>query len=211
VLEANSNGVATLRLSLTALRLSTTSPSGQALVYDSADPEKSSPEMREELSRFVGPPLALLRIDSQGRVLEVKESKHGPASRFESEPPFVILLPPEKLAVGQKWHRKYRITLEPPQGTGEQYPAIQQYTCTNIEPGTATIAVATQIQALPEAPLDRVPLLQMQPEGEVSLDISTGRLRSARLHIEKQILGHQGPSSSYRFQSEYREELQAER
>jgi hypothetical protein len=70
----------------------------------------------------------------------------------------------------------------------------------------ATVTFTTQLKAMPESLLDRVPFLQMQPEGEVMFDTKEGRLRSAKLRIEKELVGHQGPGSSYRFRSSYSEE-----
>jgi hypothetical protein len=211
VMGVDRDGVATLRLSLSALRLETSIPNRDTLLFDSANPEKSDPHMREQLARFVGQPLAVLRVDAQGRVVQVVESKNGPASRFESELPFVIVLPGETPEVGQSWERSYRITLEPPQGTGEKYEAAQRYTCKTVTDGMADIAVTTLIRTLPDSLLDRVPLLQMQPEGEVVFDSKEGRLRRARLHIQKELKGHQGEGSSYRFQSSYTEEFVGEK
>lgn len=209
VLDVDRAGVARLELSLAALRLETKTPNRDALVFDSAAPERSDPEIREQLARFVGQPLAVLRVDGQGKVVQVLECKHVPASRFESEPPFVLVLPGERRGPGQSWERAYRITLEPPQGTGEKYEALQRYTCKAVGDGMVTIAVSTFLKSMPESLLDRVPLLQMQPEGEVVLDTKAGRLRRARLHIEKELSGHQGEGSKYRFQSTYAEEWQA--
>jgi hypothetical protein len=206
VLGVDAAGVATLQLSIVTMRLEATTPKGSALVFDSTDPSKSDEHLREELGRFVGAPLAVLRLDGQGRVIEVKESKHGPASRYESELPFVVALPAELPREGQSWERSYKITLEPPQGTGEHYDATQSYVCKAAADGAVTIALSTQINNLPENALDRVPLLQMQPEGEVIFDARTGHLRSARLHIVKELTGHQGEGSSYRFESMYTEE-----
>jgi hypothetical protein len=210
VLAVDSDGVATLQLSLDALRLETSIPNRDALLFDSANPEKSDPHLREELARFVGQPLAVLRVDGQGRVVEVKESKHGPASRFESEPPFVIHLPTESPAFGQSWQRSYRITLEPPQGTGEKYEALQTYTCKSLTDGIATVAVTTVLKTMPESLLERVPLLQMQPAGEIVFDTKEGRLIAAKLHIENELTGHQGEGSRYRFQSTYTEDYMGE-
>jgi hypothetical protein len=207
VLEVDGAGVATLELALDALRLETTVPNRDALLYDSRKPDDSDPHLREQLARFVGQPLAVLRVDRQGQVVEVKESKHGPASRFESELPFVIVLPSDGPKLGQTWQRAYRITLEPPQGTGEKYDAVQQCACKAITGDTASIAVTTSLKTMPESPLDRVPLLQMQPEGEVVFDIKEGRFLRASLHIEKELKGHQGEGSSYRFRSTYTEEF----
>jgi hypothetical protein len=206
VLAVDAAGVATLQLSLASLLLETTTPRGEVLRFDSANPDQSDPQLRAQLARFVGPPLALLRVDGQGRVVEVKESRHGPASRFESELPFVLALPETGPQAGQTWQRAYRITVEPPQGVGEKHDAVQQYVCQGVEGGAATVTVTTAVQALPQSPLDQVPLVQMQPEGEVVFDTQAGRLRRANLRIDKELKGHQGEGSSYRFQSTYTEQ-----
>jgi hypothetical protein len=209
VLSVDATGVATLQLSLAALRLEMTTPGGATLVFDSREPDKATPALRAELSRYVGQPLAVLRLDPQGQVVEVKESKHGPASRFESELPFVVTLPAAGPQQGQQWQRTYRMTIDPPQGTGEKYDALQTYTCKSVEAGTLTLTVETVLKALPDSLLDRVPLLQMQPTGEVVFDMQNGRLASALLRIDKELAGHQGAGSSYKFQSRYQEKFVA--
>jgi hypothetical protein len=206
VLAVDAAGVATVQLSLTALRVETTTPRGENLLFDSAQPDKSDAQMREQLGRYVGQPLAVLRVDGLGQVIEVKECKYGPASRFESEPPFVVTLPGDGLKTGQTWGRSYHVTLEPPQGTGEKYSAAQKYVCRSVENGTATVALTTLLDTQPEALADRVPLLQVQPEGDIVFDTHIGLLRSARLHIDKELKGHQGENSSYHFQSTYTEQ-----
>jgi hypothetical protein len=206
VLEVDGNGVATLQLSLTAMRWETTTPGGGTLLFDSADPSKSDGHLREELGRLVGSTLAVLRVDPQGRVLEVKESKHGPASRFESELPFVVVLPDAAPQPGQSWQRAYKVTLDPPQGTGEKYDAVQTCACKAANDAAITVALATELKTQPQSVFDRIPLLQMQPQGEVVFDLRAGRLKSAHLRIDKELAGHQGEGSSYRFQSDYTEQ-----
>src|SRR5207244_10606782 len=112
-------------------------PSGEVLLFDSNYTDKSTPQLRQQMSRYLGQTLAVLRVDSQGKVLEVKESKFGPPTRFESEPPFVGVLPLEGPTTGQTWERAYQITLAPPLGTGEKFPAVQKYTCRNLDAGVA--------------------------------------------------------------------------
>src|SRR5207248_860124 len=117
VVNIDAADVATLQLSIQALRNEITRPDKEVLLFDSANPDKSTPELREALTSYIGPPLAILRVDSAGRVLEVKESKYGPASRYEASPPFVVQLPDVGAQPGQYWERNYAITIEPPQGT----------------------------------------------------------------------------------------------
>lgn len=207
VLAVDAQGVGTLQLSTPVLRIETTTPKGEVLLFDSADLEKSTPQMREQLLQYVNQPLAVIRMDAKGQVIEVKECKFGTPSRFESDLPFVVALPDEGPRMGQAWERSYRITLDPPQGTGEKYDAIQQYVCKSITADAATVSVTTLVKTLPDSLVDRIPLLQMQPEGEVVFDPRTGFMRSARTRIDKTLTGHQGEGSSYRFQSNYTEEF----
>jgi hypothetical protein len=211
VLAVDPAGVATVQLSILAMLLETTTPSGDVLRYDSTSPDKSNPQMREQLSRFVGQPVAVLRVDGQGRVVEVKESRFGPASRFDLELPFVGVLPDTGLQPGQAWERSYQITLEPPTGTGEKYAALQRYMCKGITGNLATIAMTTDLKTQPEAVADRIPLIQNLPEGEVVFDLQAGRLQSAVLKTEKELKGHQGEGSSYHFKSTYLEQYIGDR
>lgn len=204
VIAVDAGGVATISMSLAALRHEQTRPNGEILLFDSAAPDKSTPELREQMKKFVGPPLAVLRIDTQGRVLEVKQG--GAVSRYEVEPPFTLLLPGQPVTENQAWQREYLIPVEPPLGTGEKHPALQKYTCTKVAGNQATITLSTELKTPPATPLERLPLLQKLPQGEIVFDLDTGRVQSVRLGIEQTIQGHQGEGSSYRFQSSYREQ-----
>jgi hypothetical protein len=206
VLAVDAAGVATVQKSVLSMRLQTRGPSGDVLVFDSSNLEQSQPQMREQLSKYIGQPLETLRVDATGKVVEVKECKYGSPSRFECDLPFVFTLPDEGLREGLRWERAYHVTLEPPQGTGEKYAAAQQYVCKGVSGNLATVALTTALKAMPESVADRVPLLQMQPEGEVVFDVQAGLFRSARLRIDKELTGYEGENSSYRFQSTYTEE-----
>jgi hypothetical protein len=199
-------GIATLQMSLIRLRLENIRPDGESLLFDSEDKLKSNPEMGKQLSEYVGKVLAILRVDSKGKVVEVKESRFGGASRFENELPFAITLPDSGLKENQSWQRDYKITLEPPQGTGEKYDAAQNYVCKTLADNLATIGIQTEIKSLPENTGDQEPLLQYQPQGEVVFDLRLGLMKSATLVIDKELKGTQGASSSYRFRSKYKEE-----
>jgi hypothetical protein len=210
VADVDMAGVATLQLTLLRLRNEITRPDGEVLVFDSADPKPA--EGFAQFSRYVGPVLAVLRVDSTGKVVEVKESKFGAASRFESELPFVGVLPTSGgLKSGTAWDRAYQITLEPPQGTGEKYAAVQHYRCTGVAGSLVTIALTTELKSPPEAAADRVPLAQSQPAGEIVYDVRTGRLHSASLKVDQEVKGHQGEGSSYHFESNYSEQYVGDR
>jgi len=204
--------VATLQYSLTRLRMETTTPSGETMLFDSADPDKSDPKLREQMSKYVGVPLATLRINTKGHVIEVKDLKFGQASRFEAELPFGLeFTAGAALLPNASWDRSYNITQEPPLGTGEKYEAVQHYTCTKAEKPMATVSLTTELKTEPPGLADRVPLLQFQPEGVIVFDALNGRMHSAQLKVNKELKGHAGEGSSYTFQSTYSEQFVGDR
>jgi hypothetical protein len=204
VLAVDAQGTATLRLTLTSMRTEQTRPNGEVILFDSTDPKLGSPEMRQEMMKFLGKPLAELRVDDAGRVVEVKE---GPADQYAAEPPFVMILPSAAPSTGKQWQRPFTITLAPPLGTGEKFEAVQTCKCTAVASRRATVALKTTIKNLPESPAEQIPLFQKQPEGEAVFDLDSGRLQRARLTITRDLQNHQGPGSSFHFESSYREEL----
>ncbi len=211
VLDVDRDGTATLQLALQSLVWEMTKPDGEVLRFDSAAPDKSTPQMRESLGRYLNGPLAVLRVDALGRVVQVKESRYGPASRFEVEMPFAAVLPAEGLAAGGAWERAYNITLEPPQGTGEKYAAVQRYSCKSVTGNAGTVAVTTELKAPPEAAADRVPLLDKLTEGEVVFDLGNGRMHRAVLRVDKELKEYMGAGSNYHVQSSYVEQYVGDR
>ena len=204
VLDVDARNVATLQLTLTALRHEQTRPNGDAMLFDSANLSKSDPELREQMSQMIGKTLASIKVDASGQVVAVTQ---GVASRFEAEPPFIVVLPAQAVGAGQSWLRTFQVILDPPLGTGEKYPARQRYQVTGLDKGRATLALSTEFPSPPASVADRIPLLQKEPQGQIVFDAASGRLVSARLVIDKTLDNHQGPGSSYRFQSQYTEEL----
>jgi hypothetical protein len=204
VMGVDDAGVATLQMALQALFFETVPPDGEALTFDSAHLDKSNPALRKQYENYVGQPLVVVRIDGQGKVVEVKEAHSGySAAKYESDPAFKFLLPSEALKADLTWERSYQITLEPPQGAGEKYAAAQRYICKGIADNMATVSLTTEVKGTPAAQEDQVPLWQVQPEGEIVFDVQAGRLQKATLRIDKEAKIEGG---STRFQSVYVEQ-----
>ena len=64
VVAVDAQGVATMQLSLTALRNEQSRPNGEALIFDSANLDKCDPETRKRMAQYVGPPLAVVSLSS---------------------------------------------------------------------------------------------------------------------------------------------------
>jgi hypothetical protein len=177
------------------------------MAFDSTKPAQATESLREELAKYIGPVLTIVRIDARGQLVAVTESKFGPESRLQAELPFKLVLPTSAVAAGQNWERAYQIKLEPPQGAGETFDAVQKYTCKTAANGQLTIGVATEVKALPESPADRLPLLPLMPSGEVTFDAVNGLLKSARYQLAHELAGHRGEGSHYSLKSTYTENL----
>lgn len=207
VVNVDAAGVATLEMTLVKLRMETKPPSGDPLLFDSEKPKEGTEQLREELSKYIGPPLTVVRINSKGKLIEVKESKFGPASRLEADLPFKIVLPESAVTAGQNWNRDYAIKLDPPQGTGESYDATQTMTMKGAADGMTVIGYKSAVKAMPQAAADRLPLLPLLYEGDVWFDGANGRIRAVRAKIEQEVTGHRGEGSKYQFKSTYAEDL----
>lgn len=202
--DVDEHGVATLRLQITSMRNEQTRPGGEALIFDSDHPDKSTPELHSQLGKFIGKTLTVLTVDAQGSVIKVLE---GSAGQFESDLPFVIRLSSNEVKEGESWERRYPIVLKPPFGTGEKYQAIQHYQVIRFANSQAHLHLTTTINGLPKGASEQLPLLPRQPQGDIVFDISTGKVLQADLRIERELTGHQGAGSSYRFESRYTEQL----
>ena len=62
VMDVDAAGTATLQMTLVSLRMETKPPTGDPLVFDSADLAKSHEQLRDEMSKYVGPPLTVVRM-----------------------------------------------------------------------------------------------------------------------------------------------------
>jgi hypothetical protein len=203
VTDVDTNGVATVEMSIASMRWERKAGAEED-VFDSSKPDDLN---KSEMAKHVGPVLAVLRIDPMGKVVEVKESKAGPATRFATELPFKLTLPNVEPKVGESWDRTYTIQLDPPLGIGEKYQAVQKYTCLDPKGGFLTVGVTTQVKDPPTQAADQIPLLPLTLEGTLFFHAESGRYYGARCKVERELKNHQGEGSSYKFVSTYVEDF----
>ncbi|MCX7664551.1 MAG: hypothetical protein N2112_03295 [Gemmataceae bacterium] len=204
VLDVDEKGVATLEMSIDSLKWQHTLPDGKEETFDSDKPDELN---KKEMAKMVNTPLAILKIDSRGQLLEVKQSKAGPESRFYADLPFKIIFPESDPKVGQSWTRDYALVLEPPHGTGEKFDSQQTYTLQEPKGGLMVIALNTSVKKLPNSLSEQIPLIPLQTQGDVFFHSETGRYVGARIKVTKEIKDYQGEGSKYKFTSTYSEDL----
>ena len=203
VADVDDKGIATVEMTIAQMRWERKSGDEED-IFDSTKPDDLN---QSEMAKHVGPVLAVLRVDPLGKVVEVKESKVGPAARFEAEPPFKFILPATAPKPGDAWDRKFTIQLDPPLGTGEKYTCTQNHQAAEPKNELLTIRVATEIKELPSSAAEHIPLLPHLAEGQVYFHAATGRYYAARLKVQRELKNHQGDGSSYKFTSTYVEDL----
>jgi hypothetical protein len=207
IVDVDDKGVATLEMTIVSMRCERKLPDGSEDVFDSAKPDKLN---KDEMAKMVGPVLAIVRVDTQGKLVEVKESKFG-SNRLSIELPLKLVLPDASPKEGQSWEREFAIKLDPPQGTGESYDAVQKFTAKAPVNGFLTVGVATSIKDMPKEAADQIPLLNMLTEGDIFFHERTGRYQAARLRTKREVLNHQGEGTKYAFETTYAEDLKLEK
>jgi hypothetical protein len=198
----DANGVGTLEMTITEMKNEFRRADGSTLVRDSANPEDA-----KEMAGFLNVAVVTVKVDSQGKLLEVKEAKAGSAARLHAELPFRLTLPDAGPTVGQKWDRTFALKLDPPQGTGESYDFVQQYTGSAIKDGLLVVDVATTIKAPPKTLSERMPLVPMLWEGQVYFNVAAGKYHAARLKVKAVLPNHQGEGTKFEYESVYNEDL----
>ena len=205
--KAVADDVATLEMSISAIRQEVTKPiigtdgkpAMDTLVLDSATPEGA-----KQVAEFLNKPILTASVNAFGSVANIKATTGEQAvARLQAELPFRALLPQNAPAANATWDRTFAIKLDPPIGTGESFDAKQTYTFKGIIGDRATIGVATALVAAPKDPSELQPLLPWLWEGEVFIDAKAGRYLGAKLSAKKELANHAGNGTKFVFASEY--------
>ncbi len=208
ILEVGPDGTATVQLSIPRLKVQHRLPNGEVWEYDSASPDAGAEALREKFHQFVNRPLATFWIDPWGRVVEVRNlAGSATGSTSYAELPFAVCLAAQSVQKGQTWSRSYRHAVIAPSGARSEVELDQQFQVRGVHNGQLVIAFTTQLRDQPQDIAARLPLLQVQPQGEAIFDLQLGLVVSARYVSAGVVEGHHGEASRYEFNSECRETL----
>jgi hypothetical protein len=202
VKDVDDKGVATLEMTITSMKTEFLKPDGTSVVRDSAVPDQA-----KDLASFLNTPILTVKVDPQGKLLDVKESKAGSAARLHAELPFRFVLPDSAtVATGQTWDRAFTLKLDPPLGTGESHDFAQKYTG-SVKDGLVAVGVVTTLKTPPKALSEQVPLVPMLWTGEVYFNPALGRYHAARLKVKAELPNHQGEGTKFEYESAYVEDV----
>ncbi len=201
VKDVDKQGVATLEMSISEMKQEFRQPDGTTTTVDSANPADA-----KKMDAFLNKPIVTVRLDSQGKLVEVKDAKVGSAARLQAELPFRLVLPNAAPEAGQTWDRPFALKLDPPLGTGESYDFTQKYTSKGTKDGYLIVGVETTLKAPPKATGDQVPLVPMLWTGAVSFNTVAGKYHAARLTAKAELANYQGEGTKYVYESTYAED-----
>ena len=201
VKEVDKLGVATLEMSISEMKQEFRKPDGTSTVVDSGNPDDA-----KTMEAFLNKPIVTVRMDVQGKLVEVKEAKGGTAARLHAELPFRLILPAAAPGAGTAWERPFAVKLDPPHGTGESYDFTQKYTSKGMKDGLLVVGVETALKAPPKAAGEQVPLVPMLWTGDVYFNTAAGKYYAARLTAKADLANHQGEGSRFVYESGYSED-----
>jgi hypothetical protein len=207
VKKVDSLGVATIELSIEALAIEQTVPSGESIKFDSTDVANSDSRLAEQLQNVVGRPIMQVSLDSDG---SIKAFKHlTQREDVLRELPFLVTVPADRLpTAGTTWRRDFPITIEPPLASPPRtLRGVQNCKVTESNSNKLVIEVNAQLVDEVKEPKLMVPVVQFLPKGKVVLDPKLGRMVSAEMKTKEVVKDFQGEGSSYSFTSTYTEEL----
>jgi hypothetical protein len=201
VKAVDANGVATLEMSITAMKNEFRQPDGTVVGKDSAKPEDA-----KEMAAYLNAPIVVVRMDARGNLVEVKEAKGGAAARLQAELPFRVVLPEAAPAAGATWDRPFALKLDPPHGTGESYDFAQKFASKGEKDGYLIVGVETAMKNPPKNVSEQVPLVPMLWSGDVYFHTGTGRYAGSRLKAKAELVNYQGEGTKFVYESTYSED-----
>jgi hypothetical protein len=202
VKDADAAGVATLEMQITEIKNEFRQPDGTTVTRDSTNPEHA-----KELAAFLNTPIVVVRVDGQGRIVEVKPTNQGTPARLHAELPFRVTLPDAGPTPGQTWDRAFAVKLDPPLGTGESYDFVQKYNCKAVKDGLAVVGIETTLKAPPKTAGEQVPLVPMLWHGEVYFNTVACKYHAARLTAKAELPDHLGDGTKFVYESSYAEDV----
>jgi hypothetical protein len=201
VKDVDKQGVATLEMSITEMKNEFRQPDGSVSATDSSKPDDA-----KKMEAFLNKPIVVVRMDAQGKLVEVKEAKGGVAARLHAELPFRVVLPDAAPAANATWDRAFAVKLDPPHGTGESYDFAQKYTSKGAKDGLLVVGVDTTMKAPPKAVSEQVPLVPMLWTGDVYFNLGGGKYHAARLRARSELANHAGEGTKFVYESSYAED-----
>ncbi|MEZ6126592.1 MAG: hypothetical protein R3C49_26005 [Planctomycetaceae bacterium] len=140
--------------------------------------------LKSEAPTYTLPPSGI-PVDSEG-FLQASESNQAG---------FMFPLPVDDVGIGESWTARMNVRVRIAEGTFRQVVLLRSHRLVKVENDVATISFSTSIVSSVKTPAERVQLLQATPQGEITFDISRGRLLSKEFRYDSTVPGAFGSNT----------------
>lgn len=178
-------------------------PDRAEMVYDSQK-DKTPPPGFEDAAKAVGVPLSQIRMTPWGEVVDRDIKHHQPAA--DPNAPITVLLPQERIAVGDSWNEAQNISVSTQEGGTKSIKTRRHFTLKSIKNGVAVIEATQQVLS-PVDPSIEAQLAQRMMKGTIRFDARRGRIISQQMDVDRRIVGFAGPASRMHYQMRMEEQL----
>lgn len=203
VLERRPDGGMTFELRVEEVEM-THRISGRPEVRYSAKAGQEPPVGFEDVAKTVGRPLARITLDPRGQLVERQQLV---PEAFQSHGYLTVPFPENPIAVGESWTVPDEITVPLRNGTVRKIKVQQRFTLRDVKGDIATIEVKTQVLSPVDDPEVEVQLVQRLSEGIIKFDIAAGHVVAQEIEVDRQVVGFQGPASSFHYRTRFSEDF----
>ncbi len=174
--------------------------------YDSRKGQKP-PMGFEDVAGAVAVPLAVVTLDSTGKVLSRRRTPLRGTSKIEGE--MTLPLPAEAIPVGHTWSKTFEVEVRLPGGVIKKVSAIQKFTLEQVKTGVARIGVVNAIITPVRDPAIEAQLVQHESTGFVRFDVDAGRILEQQFDHDRHVVGFRGPASNMHYLGRFTEKFQS--
>ncbi|MEO8270513.1 MAG: hypothetical protein ABI557_12390 [Aureliella sp.] len=203
VSSVNPQGEMTFEYRITSVELAQSVGDGEELKYNSLT-DTEAPDMFKQVAETVSKPLATVKINPQGQVINRDSELKNPQLGMGE---LTLPLPDEAVAVGSQWSVPRDARIKSENGVHKTIKVRELYTLDKISAGVATIRIESQALTPVKDPATESQLIQQLSKGEIKFDIDNGRMLSKQLTWSDEVVGFRGPATSLRYDAKFTEEL----
>lgn len=178
--------------------------SGRPEVRYSPKSDRAPPVGFEDVAKTIGKPLARITLDPRGRLIERQQLE---PDALQSHGYLTVPFPENPVAIGESWTVPDEIAVPLRNGTVKKIKVQQRFTLRDVKGDIATIEVKTQVLSPVDDPEVEVQLVQRLSEGTIKFDIAAGHIVAQEIEVDRQVVGFQGPASSFHYRTRFSEDF----
>lgn len=217
VVEVLPDGTARLELVVDRVRMrlktgdseSIDTEQANTIEFDTASGE-TPPAQLEALTKRVGKPVAVARVTSTGRLLELTDQSAAKTDRVAQDLDrnnFLVALPDAPIAVGEHWSMTFDVPVNLSPQLKRNFQLRYSYKLEQVSGDLAEISFVTMLTPRLTDPVLRAQFAQQLPSGTIQFDLERGMVVSQTQRVDRTEIGIAGPRTALKIESERVEQL----